>query len=107
MRHALIFALLCSLFPLSGLTDSDPPAEPSSAVAAAETSDQRPPPTAVAATPPEVKDPVVCKSKATTGTRFAKKSCMRESEWAAMTKKAEEDFATVRNRPVTCPDCRE
>jgi hypothetical protein len=94
---------------LAGLADSEPPAEPSSAVAAAESAEPQAAPEAeaVAAKEPQAEDRIVCKSQAITGSRFAKKSCMRESEWAAMTKKAEEDFATIRNRPVSCPDCRD
>jgi hypothetical protein len=34
------------------------------------------------ATPPTpIKDPVVCRSDQTTGTRFAKRVCMKKSEW--------------------------
>ena len=117
MRPTLTALLLCSLLPLTGLAESGP-AEPSQpaeeparpAVEPAKVATAEPRPTAeapAAVAQPQAEDPVVCKSKPVVGTRFAKKSCMRKSEWQAMTKKAEEDFAAIRNRPVSCPDCRD
>jgi hypothetical protein len=117
--------LLGMLLPSVGLAEPEPPAAPP---AHAQPADAQPeaaadPPTAApaarpqpadappaassaaAAQPPE--DPIVCKTTTKVGTRFATKSCMPRSEWAEMTRKAEEDFATIRNRPVSCPECRD
>jgi hypothetical protein len=55
----------------------------------------------------EEEDRVVCRTERSVGTRFEKKTCRRQSVWTQIEKRAEEDFGKVRNRPVTCPDCRD
>ncbi len=65
------------------------------------------PPAAAAEAAADPDDAVVCRSERNAGTRFEKKTCRTKSEWARIAKAAEEDFGKARNRPVTCPDCRD
>ena len=113
MRSSLAVLLLCSLLPAAGIADPTPSAASTPEPQSEHASDAsaKAPPAASAPVAADAKqepeDPMICKNRAITGTRFAKKACMPKSEWDAMTAKAEQDFATVRNRPVHCPDCKD
>lgn len=45
-------------------------------------------------------DERVCKQRASTGTRFTKKTCRTRAEWEAITEAARRDAAEAINRPV-------
>ncbi len=50
--------------------------------------------------PPRREDEVVCKQRAATGTRFAKKTCKTRAEWEAASEAARRDAADTINRPA-------
>lgn len=116
-RRSLALLLLCfANLALAADPSAPTPAEPpAGAEAAAKAAAEAEPATKVAAEAESAaraaaeadEDRVVCRTERSVGTRFEKKTCRKQSVWTQIEKRAEEDFGKVRNRPVTCPDCRD